>query len=67
MGGGASVTESQAALSRLSHHHPPCLPCCPHASAPCSFLIGELDEEKDASIDWSSIKAAPLAPVRFGM
>ena len=26
-------------------------------------VVGELDEEKDASIDWDSVKGTPLPPV----
>ncbi len=31
----------------------------------CSILIGEIDEERDSSIDLSAIRADPIQPIRY--
>jgi len=30
-----------------------------------SILIGEIDEERDGAIDLSTIRAEPIAPIRY--
>ena len=30
---------------------------------PCRAIIGEVDEEKDAEVDWSRVQAVPLKPL----
>jgi hypothetical protein len=36
-----------------------------HTLAPFSILIGEIDEERDRAIDLSTIRADPVAPIRY--
>lgn len=38
--------------------------CCRLADV-CRAMVAEMDEEKDATIDYTEIKAEPLAEIRF--
>lgn len=43
-----------------------CTVALPHAHSPlpgCSAVVGELDDDLDANVDYDSLRAAPLKPV----
>lgn len=70
---GATTCKQAARLLQAALPSPAAaLPCglhsptqvAPRPSLCCSALVGEVDDEKDAALDLSQIRAAPLKPVR---